>query len=107
MEVELRNPALSKLEMPAVCRPVADGDHNTRRSVGLQYGDDLVGLGAFEVRFDELVAAAFRRLQDRNVAPLRPLLQPLLKAIGNAMQRDRTHRVQVSVGVETNDLSGC
>ena len=43
-------------------------------------------------------------LQDRNVAFLRPLLQPLLKAIGNAMQRAPAHRVQVSVGVEkTND----
>ncbi len=86
MEVELRNPALSKLQLPAVCRPVADGDHNTCRLAGLQHGDDLVGLGAFEVRFDELVAAALRRLQDWNVALLRPPLQPLLNAIGNALQ---------------------
>jgi hypothetical protein len=56
-------------------------DHDARRFAGLQYGDDLIGLGAFEVRFDELVAAALRRLQDRNAALLRPLLQPLLKAI--------------------------
>ena len=80
IEVELHNPALSKLQMPAVCRPVADRDHDARRFAGLQYGDDLIGLGAFEVRFDELVAAALRRLQDRNAALLRPLLQPLLKA---------------------------
>ena len=70
-----------------VLPPVADRDHDLRRFAGLQYGDDLIGLGAFEVRFDELVAAALRRLQDWNVALLPPLLQPLLKVIGNAMQR--------------------
>jgi hypothetical protein len=85
IEVELHNPALSKLQMPAVRRPVADRDHDARRFAGLQYGDDLVGLGTFEVRFDELVATALRRLQNWNVA----LLRPLLKAIGSAMQRAR------------------
>jgi len=86
--------------MPAVYRPVADGDHDARRFPRLQDRDDLVGLGALEVRFDELVAAALRRIENRKVALLRPLPQPLLKAIGNAMQRASAHRVQVSVGVE-------
>src|SRR5580693_7139302 len=77
VEIELYNPTLSKLQMPAIYRPVADGDHDARRFARLQYGDDLVGLGAFEVRFDELVAAPLRRLQNWNVALLRPLPQPL------------------------------
>src|SRR5260370_15259277 len=86
--------------MPAVYRHMPDGDHNTRGLAGLQDGDDLVGLGAFEVRVDELVAAALRRLQNWNVALLRPLPQPLLKTIRDAMQHASAHRGQVPVGVE-------
>ncbi|HKN10560.1 MAG TPA: hypothetical protein VJ376_13920 [Pseudomonadota bacterium] len=72
VEIEVYDPALGKLQMPAVYRPVADGDHDARRFAGLQHGDGLVGLGDFDVRFDELVAAALGRLQNRNVALLRP-----------------------------------
>jgi hypothetical protein len=58
--------------MPAVGGPVANGDHDARRLARLQHGDDLVGLGVFAIGLDELVTATFRRIQNRNVAPLHP-----------------------------------
>ena len=93
IEIVLDDPALGELQMPAVRDLVADGDHDARRFSCLHYGDDLIGLCASEVRFDELVAAALWRLQNRDVALVRPSLQPLLKAIGDPAQRLSAHRV--------------
>jgi hypothetical protein len=93
IEVVLHDPALGELQMPAVGRLVADRDHDAGGFARLQHDDDLIRLGALEVRLDELVAAARRRLQDRNVPLLRPWLQPGLEAIGDAPQSIAAHRV--------------
>jgi hypothetical protein len=77
--------------------------HDARRFARLHYGDDLIGLGSLEVGLDEFIAASLRRLQDRDVALLRPSLQPLLKAIGDPTERLPAHRVEPAVGVEEAD----
>ena len=68
VEIVLNDPALGELQMPAIAGLVADGDHDACWLARLQHHDDLVRLGALEVRFDEFVATAFWRLQDRDVA---------------------------------------
>ena len=68
IEIILNDPALGELQMPAVGGPVADGGHNSRRLTRLQHDDGCVGLGAFEIGLDELVATPLRRLQNRNVS---------------------------------------
>ncbi len=67
MEIILNNPALGDLQMPAFFCLVADGDYDARWFARLQDDDDLVRLGALEVRL-EFVAATFRRIQDQDVA---------------------------------------
>ncbi len=104
VEIVLHDPTFGEL-LPAVAGLVADGDQDAGRFARLQHGDDLVWLGAPEVRFDEFVAATFRRLHNWNVVLRRPRLQPLLKAIGDAMQHASAHRIQVSIGVEKPDHS--
>src|SRR5271166_5725260 len=44
IEIVLNDPTLGELQMPAVGRPVADGDHDARRLARLQDGDE-----AFEI----------------------------------------------------------
>ena len=105
VEIVLHDPALGELQMPAIAGLVADGDQDAGRFARLQHDDDLVWLGAPEVRFDEFVAATLRRLHNWNVVLRRPRLQPLLKAIGDAMQGASAHRVQLSVGGEKPDHS--
>jgi hypothetical protein len=72
IEVELNDPALGELQMPAVGGPVADGGHDAGGLAGLQNDDDRIGLGAFEIGLDELVATPFRGVQNRNVLLCRP-----------------------------------
>jgi hypothetical protein len=105
VEIVLDDPALGELQMPTVAGSVADGDQDAGGFARLQHDDDLVRLGTPEVRFDEFVAAAFRRIHNWDVVLCRPRLQPLLKAIGDAMQDPPAHRIQLSVGVEKPDHS--
>src|SRR5260370_13561875 len=44
IEIEVYDPALGKLQMPAVYRPIADGDHNTRGFACLQTATTSSGL---------------------------------------------------------------
>jgi hypothetical protein len=93
IEVVLNDPALGELQMPAIGGSVADGDHDAGRLTRFQHSHDFVGLCAFEIGRDELVTTALRRFQNRDIALFRPWLQPLLKVIGNAMQRVPAHRI--------------
>jgi len=63
---------------------------------GLRVAATCVGL-------DEVVAAAFRSLRNRDVPFLRPPFQPALKLLGNVAQRVPAHRVKLPVGVEEAD----
>jgi hypothetical protein len=67
VKVVLNDPALRDLKMPSVRDLIADGNHDARRLA--RFEDDHHGawLGSFEVRIDEFVATAFRRLDDRPV----------------------------------------
>src|SRR5271165_6245952 len=68
IEIVLNDPALGELQMPAVGGLVADGGHDASRLTRLQHDDHCVGLGAFEIGLDELVATALRSLKNRNVS---------------------------------------
>ena len=93
VKVVLNDPALRELEMPSVRDLVADGNHDARRFSRFEDDHDCVGLGPFEIRVDEFVTTALRRLDDRDVALLGPLLHPALKLIGDVAQGVPRHRV--------------
>jgi len=105
VEIVLNHPAPSELQMPAVDRLIADGDHDAGGFTCLQDDDRLIRLGAPEVRFNELISASLWRLQHRHFVFLRPRLQPLLKAIGDPTQHLPADRVELAVGVEKADHS--
>ena len=68
------------------------------------YSDhDLVRVCSSEIGLDEVVAAAFRSLRNRDVPFLRPPFQPALKLLGNVARRVPAHRVKLPVGVEEAD----
>ena len=93
VKVVLNDPAMGDLKMPSVRDFVADGDHDARRLASFEDDHDCVGLGPFEIRVDEFVATALRRLDDRNVALRGPLLHPALKLVGDVAQGIPRHRV--------------
>jgi hypothetical protein len=72
--------------MPAVCRLVADGNHDACWLTRLEDDDDCVGLSPLEVGVNEFVTTAFRGIQHRYFCVFRPTLQPLLEVIGDAVQ---------------------
>src|SRR4249919_3225932 len=80
-------------KMPSVRDLIADGNHDARRLA--RFEDDHHGawLGSFEVRIDEFVATAFRRLDDRDVALRSPFRDPALKLVGDGAQGGPRHRV--------------
>ncbi len=93
VKVVLNDPAIRDLKMPSVRDLIADGNHN---ACGLaRFEDDHHGawLGSFEVRIDEFVATAFRRLDDRDVVLRGPFRHPALKLVGNVAQGGSCHRV--------------
>jgi hypothetical protein len=59
---------------------------DARRLARLENDHDRIGLGAAEIGVDEFVAAAFRRLYDRDAALDGKALEPGLEILRNAAQ---------------------
>ena len=87
IEVELNDAALGELQMPAVGGPVANGGHDAGGLPRLQNDDDRVGLGAFEIGLDGLVATPFRGIQNRNVLLRRHYLSLRIATLGARSRR--------------------
>ena len=83
VKVVLNNPALRKLEMPSVRDLVADCGYDAHSVSRFEDDHDCIGLGPFEIRLDEFVTTARRRLDDRNVALRGALLHPALKLVSD------------------------
>ena len=99
----MNHPAVGDLKMPAVGFAVADRRHDARWFARFDDDHDLVRVCSSEIGLDEVVAAAFRSLRNRDVPFLRPPFQPALKLLGNVAQRVPAHRVKLPVGVEEAD----
>jgi len=93
VKVVLNDPALRDLKMPSVRDLIADGNHDARRLARFEGDHHGAWLGSFEVRIDEFVATAFRRLDDRDVALRSPFRDPALKLVGDGAQGGPRHRV--------------
>jgi len=72
IEVVLNHPAVGDLKMPAVGFAVADRRHDARWFARFDEDHDLVRVCSSEIGLDEVVAAAFRSLRNRDVPFLRP-----------------------------------
>src|SRR5262252_1598526 len=103
VKVVLNDPALRELEVPSVRELVADGSHDAGGFASFEDDHDCIGLGPFEIRVDEFVTTAFRRLHDRNVALGGPLVHPALKLVDDAAQGIPRHRVELAICVEEAD----
>src|SRR5262249_49282351 len=68
VKVVLNDPALRDLKMPSVHCLIADGNHDTRGLTRFEDDRHGAGLGSSEVRINEFVATALRRLYDRDIA---------------------------------------
>jgi hypothetical protein len=67
IKVVLSDPALRELEVPSIGGLIADGSHDARRFSRFEDDDDCVRLGPFEIRVDEVVTAALRRFDNRDI----------------------------------------
>lgn len=67
VEVVLDDPALTHLQMPMIILLVAIGNEYPSGLAGSENGDDLVRLGLFEIRVDEIIAAPIGRFQHWDV----------------------------------------
>ena len=103
VKVVLNDPALRELEVPSIRELVADGSHDAGGFASFEDDHDCIGLGPFEIRVDEFVTTAFRRLHDRNVALGGPLVHPALKLVDDAAQGIPRHRVELAICVEEAD----
>jgi len=93
VKVVLNDPPLRELEVPPVRDLVTDGGQDARRFSRFEDDHDCVGLGPIEIRVDELVTTALRRLHDRNPALCRALIDPALKLLGDLAQGVARHGV--------------
>lgn len=100
VKVVLHDPAIRDLKMPAVELLVADRRHDARRLSGFQDDHDLIRLGCLEVRVDEFVAPALRRLDNRGVPFVGLILHPALKLLGGAAQDIAADRIEAPIGSE-------
>ena len=100
VEVVLNDPPICDLQMPPVGLVVADRCHDAGRFTRLEDHHDFIGVGPVEIGIDEVVAAALRGFQNRDVPLVCPSLQPSLELIGNAAQHVPTHRIKPPIRVE-------
>src|SRR5262249_26241597 len=100
IDIVLNNPSLCELEVPAVCRLIADGNHNACRLARFENDDDRVRFRTFEVGIDEVVTTPFRGIHHRDLCVLRATFQPLLEVIGDAVEYLSRHRIEAPIGVE-------
>src|SRR5215475_7338827 len=89
--------------MPAVCRLVADGNHDACWLARLEDDDDCVRLRTLEVGVNELVTTPLRGIDHRNLCVFSPAFQPLLEVVSDAVQELSTHRIYWPIGVEEAD----
>jgi len=97
------DPPLFQFQMPAVFFLCADGRHDACRFPRLQDADDLFGFGSCEVRQDEVIAPAFRRIQDGRSPFLGSVDHPVLKLSCDLAQDIAADRIQIAVGSEEAD----
>ena len=91
VKIVLSDPAVRDLKMPSVCGLISDSDHDTRWLSCFEDDHDLIGLGPLEIRVNEVVGTALRRLYDWDLAHGRPLAYPALELLGDAAQRLARH----------------
>ncbi len=83
VEVVLEDPVLRELQLPAIVFLIALGDQHAGGLPRLEDGDDMVRLGAAEVRVDEVIAAAVGGVEDGRTPLRRAVLDPVLVLLGD------------------------
>ena len=84
VEVVLNDPAICDLKMPSVGLAIIHGRHDACRLARLENHNDFVGLGSVEVGINEVITAALRGFDNRDVPLAGPSLEPSLELFGNA-----------------------
>jgi len=100
VEVVLNDPAICDLKVPSVGLAIAHGRHDAGRLARLENHNHFVGLGSVEVGINEVIAAALRGFDNRDVPLASPSLEPSLELLGNAPQRAPTHWIKLPIRVE-------
>src|SRR5262249_19349386 len=103
IEIVLSDPAIGDLEMPSVRLAVTDCNENACRFARFENDHHRIRPGPLEIGSDEVIAAAIRRLENRDVPFLRPILEPRLKLLGNAAQDLPANWIDLPVGIEEPD----
>ena len=67
IEIILNDPAIGDLKMPSVRLAVADCSQNARRFARFEDDDHRIRAGPLEIGSDEVIAAAIRRLENRDL----------------------------------------
>jgi len=95
--------------MPLLSGAFADTDQDASGLAGFENGDDLIGLGASEIRGDELLALLFFRRVEEGCAPLAgAVLHPVVVLSGKVAEDLAADRIELAVGPEEAiTRSGC
>src|SRR2546428_3428880 len=101
--VLIDTPALFQFQVPAVFLLRSDCRHDARRFSRLQYADDLIRLGRFEIGLHKLIAPAVRRTQDWCSPFLGAVDHPVVKLCGNLAQDIPADRIEFPISTEETD----
>src|SRR5207248_2994248 len=106
----LVHPALLVLQMGAVIFLAPDGNQDTRWLARFEDRHHMVGLGVLKVVQNEfvpstIVSVTFWRLQNRSAPLFGPVLDPVLKPIGDAGEVGSCDSGALPVGIEETEDS--
>ena len=95
--------AVRDLKMPSVHGLIAKGNHDTRGLTRREDDHHGAGLGSSEVRIDEFITTALRRLYDRDIVLRGAFGHPALKLVSDGAQGGSRHRIDLSIRIEEAD----
>lgn len=106
VEIELVHPALLELQVRAVVVLVSNRHQDARRFPSLEHYRHPVGWAITQIWLDELIAPLLVGGFDNWHVPFRrPVLEPILKLIGNLIQRPARYPFSLPIGIEETEHS--
>ena len=98
VKVILHDPTLRQLKVPAVF--CADGSHDPSWFPGFENDHYVIFLGVLKVRIDKVITPSLRGIQNGRAPFLAPVLDPVLKLLGDIAQAVASNPFALSIGIK-------
>ncbi len=96
VKVILHDPTLRQLKVPAVF--CADGNHDPSWFPGFENDHYVIFLGVLKVRIDKVITPSLRGIQNGRAPFLAPVLDPVLKLLGDIAPAVASNPFALSTG---------